>query len=75
MRKYLEYAKTYLKEELALCDTPYLEVLTLDGEWEEVEHPNFIWGMHDRPYYRAEIAHDLQEVIDLLEGSDAFECK
>lgn len=75
MRKYLEYAKNYLEEELALCDNPYLEVEVLDGEWVEVEHPKIIRSRHYSPHYRAEIAHDLQEVTDLLERGDVFDCK
>ena len=56
-----------MEEELALCNNPYFDVELSDGEWEEVDHPKFIRGMHDSPHYRAEIDHDLQEVTDLLE--------
>ncbi|MBF0778151.1 hypothetical protein [Streptococcus cuniculi] len=67
MRKYLEYAKAYLEEELVLCDNPYLDVENLDGEWVEIDHPKFVRGRHNSPHYRASIAHDLQEAKDLLE--------
>lgn len=72
MREYLEYAKYYLEEELALCDNPWLEVDDYSGEHEE--NPKFIWGKHNNPHYRASIAHDLQEVNDLLERGDVFDC-
>lgn len=74
MRQYLEYAKLYLEEELALCDNHYLDVELSDGTWDEIEHPKFIWGRHNNPHYRASIAHDLQEVNDLLERGDAIDC-
>lgn len=72
----LEYALLYLKDELAVCDNEFLELevdipdehpqADLVRDWVIVDNPRFKKGVHDSPYYRAQIATDLHRVKELL---------
>ena len=67
MRQYLEYAKTYLENELEIIDSPTIEVL-VDGSYVWAKNPKFIRGLHNQTHYIADVRYDLQKINDLLEG-------
>lgn len=69
----LGYAEKYLEEQLRLTDdidNKYLsfdsDQLTHVGGWVYVENPSWVEGVHDSPYYRAEIANELNKVREML---------
>ena len=73
MRKYLNYAKAYLENELEIIDSPTIEV-RVDGDCVWIDNPKFQQGVHNNTYYMANIRHDLQELNDLLGGGGALDC-
>ncbi|MGT2755402.1 hypothetical protein [Streptococcus ovis] len=71
----LEYAQLYLEGELDVCDNERLELeidlsehpqAELIRDWVVLDNPRFVKGVHDSPYYRAQIANDLDKVKDIL---------
>ncbi|HIH7928135.1 hypothetical protein [Streptococcus suis] len=75
MEEMLKYAEKYLEDQLYIIDNEYLNYdldLIEHPDWENlrdwviVDNPRYVKGVHDNPYYRAEIANDLDYVRKLL---------
>ena len=75
MIELLEYAEKYLVDQLYIIDNEYLGYdldLIEHPDWENlrdyvvVNNPRYVEGVHDSPYYRAEIASALNEVREIL---------
>ncbi|EHI68896.1 hypothetical protein ACVRY7_02835 [Streptococcus ictaluri] len=63
---YLEYALAYLERELEIIDNEVIEVELPDGDWEFVPNPYYEEGLHNRPYYRSQVAKDILDIKGLL---------
>ncbi|WP_438835635.1 hypothetical protein [Streptococcus pluranimalium] len=64
--EYLEYALTYLENELDVIDNDVIEVELPDGDWEFVVNPSYVEGLHDSPHYRSQVAKDILDIKGLL---------
>ncbi|GAB6651815.1 hypothetical protein BOVMAS18_18730 [Streptococcus uberis] len=65
--KYLEYAREHLERELKIIDTPYVYEYDEEKDMEvRKENPGYLDGIHDSPYYRAEIVKDLHDIKQIL---------